>query len=297
MTRLPSPIEGFAAEVAGGFQAVIDRSWPRNSSNVWEIISNTGEHFYLKHHSSALFHAREVSAYRHWTAKLGPGRTPVLLAADAGLRTMVVTALPGRSARELPVPAATEAGIHRQAGMLLRRLHDAAPPASSLPSTCRMVARVEDHLRRSGRLLKRAQVRLIRDHAARLEEMAALIPGVPTHGDAQPRNFLWDASDGRVALIDFERAEVAPAVRDLVRLEYGPWDGRPDLRASFLTGYGRTLTGTEEAALRSFAGLDALSGLLWGKCPVRTDKDILIVVGSTPVVKQELPLTLTIAGS
>ena len=88
--------------------------------------------------------------------------------------------------------------------------------------------------------------------------MAALIPGVPTHGDAQPRNFLWDAPDERLALIDFERAEVAPAVRDLVRLEYGPWDGRADLRASFLAGYGRTLTGTEEAALRSFAALDAL---------------------------------------
>lgn len=108
------------------------------------------------------------------------------------------------------------------------------------------------------------QVRLIRDHAARLEELAALIPGVPTHGDAQPRNFLWSIPDARVALIDFERAEVAPAVRDLVRLEYGPWDGRPDLRASFLAGYGRTLTDAEDAALRSFAALDALSGLLWG---------------------------------
>jgi Ser/Thr protein kinase RdoA (MazF antagonist) len=273
MMRLPSPIEGFAAEAAGRFQAVIDRSWPRNGSNVWELISNTGDHFYLKQHSSPLFHAREVNAYRHWTAELGPGRTPVLLAADPDLRTMVVTALPGQQARDLPVPAATEAEIHRQAGMLLRRLHDAAPPASSLPTTSRVVTRVEYHLGRSGRLLECVQARLIRDHAARLEEMAALIPGVPTHGDAQPRNFLWDASDERLALIDFERAEVAPAVRDLVRLEYGPWDGRPDLRASFLTGYGRTLTSTEEATLRSFAALDALSGLLWGTA--NNDQDVL----------------------
>jgi aminoglycoside phosphotransferase (APT) family kinase protein len=264
MTRLPPPIEGFAAEAAGRFHTVIDRSWPRNSSNVWELVSGAGEHFYLKQHSSALFHAREVSAYQHWTAQLGPGRAPVLLAADADLRTMVVTALAGQPARELAVPAAAEAEIHRQAGMLLRRLHDAAPPASSLPTTSRVVARVEDHLCRAGRLLERAEVRLIRDHAARLEEMAALIPAVPTHGDAQPRNFLWNAADEWVALIDFERAEVAPAVRDLVRLEYGPWDGCPELRASFLAGYGRALTGTEEAALRSFAALDALSGLLWG---------------------------------
>jgi len=274
MTRLPPPIEDFAAEAAGRFHTVIDRSWPRNTSRVWELISGTGEHFYLKQHSSAQFHEREISAYRHWTAALGPGRTPVLLAADADLRTMLVTALPGQPARELAVPGGTEAEIHRQAGMLLRRLHDATPPASSLPATSRVVARVEDHLRRSGRLLERAQVRLIRDHAARLEEMAALIPGVPTHGDAQPRNFLWDAPEERLAVIDFERAEVAPAVRDLVRLEYGPWDGRPELRASFVAGYGRTLTGTEEAALRSFAALDALSGLLWGTA--NDDQDVLV---------------------
>ena len=109
MMRLPSPIEGFAAEAAGRFQAVIDRSWPRNSSNVWELISNTDDHFYLKQHSSPLYHAREVSAYRHWTAELGPGRAPVLLAADPDLRTMVVTALPGHLVapreldRDLPV--------------------------------------------------------------------------------------------------------------------------------------------------------------------------------------------------
>jgi Ser/Thr protein kinase RdoA (MazF antagonist) len=273
MTRLPSPIAGFAAEAAGRCDAVIDRSWPRNTSRVWELISGTGEHFYLKQHSSARFHEREIAAYRHWTAALGPGRAPVLLAADADLRTMLVTALPGQPARELAVPGGTEAEIHRQAGMLLRRLHDATPPASSLPATSRVVARVEDHLRRSGRLLERTQVRLIRDHAARLKEMAALIPGVPTHGDAQPRNFLWDAPKERLAVIDFERAEAAPAVRDLVRLEYGPWDGRPELRASFLAGYGRTLTGTEEAALRSFAALDALSGLLWGTA--NDDQDVL----------------------
>src|SRR5260370_7359987 len=84
---------------------------------------------------------------------------------------------------------------------------------------------------------------------------------VPTHGDAQVRNFLWDVPAQRLALIDFERAEVAPAVRDLVRLEYGPWAGQPHLRAAFLAGYGRTLTATEETALRTFAPLHALTPL------------------------------------
>ncbi len=172
------------------------------------------------------------------------------------------------------VPADTESEIHRQAGMLLRRLHDAAPPGGSTAGTERIASRAEDHLKRSGRLLEPAQVRLIRDHAAQLQEIAPLIPTVPTHGDAQIRNFLWDAPNRRLALIDFERAEVAPAVRDLVRLEYGPWDGQPHLRAAFLAGYGRPLTTTDQTALRNFAALDALSALQWGT--VNNDKDIMV---------------------
>jgi len=273
MNMLPAPIEAFAAEAAGRVQDVIDRSWPRNSSNVWELVGDTGQHFYLKQHSSSRFHTREVGAYQRWTARLGPGRAPVLLAADADLQAMVVTALPGQPARDRQVPAATEAEIHRQVGVLLRRLHGVAPPADSRQGASRVVARVEDHICQAGRLLESAHVRLVREHAAQLEEMAGLIPAVPTHGDAQPRNFLWNAPGGRVALIDFERAEVAPAVRDLVRLEYGPWDGRPDLRLSFLAGYGRTLTGPEQAALRSYAALDALSGLVWGSA--NNDQDVL----------------------
>jgi Ser/Thr protein kinase RdoA (MazF antagonist) len=65
-------------------------------------------------------------------------------------------------------------------------------------------------------------------------------------------------------MIDFERAEAAPAVRDLARLAHGAWDGRPDLRKAFFTGYGRALTAVEEEALICFAALDALSGLAWG---------------------------------
>jgi aminoglycoside phosphotransferase len=98
MTKLLVPIEGFAADAVGRLQAVTDRSWPRDGSNVWEVVNDDGEHFYLKQHSTALFHKREVTAYRRWTAVLGLGRAAVSLAADGNLRSMVITALPGRPA-------------------------------------------------------------------------------------------------------------------------------------------------------------------------------------------------------
>ena len=157
--------------------------------------------------------------------------------------------------------------------VLLRRLHDASPGTGLIRDATDTAARAGDQLRRSGALICAAQAQLIRAHAARLGQIAPLLPAAPTHGDAQPRNFLWDPSARRLALIDFERAETGPAVGDLVRLEYGPWDGRPGLRASFLAGYGRSLTAAEEAALPGLAALDALSGLLWGTAA--SDQDVV----------------------
>lgn len=61
-----------------------------------------------------------------------------------------------------------------------------------------------------------------------------------------------------------KRAEPGPAVRDLVRLEYGSWDARPELRAAFLDGYDRDFANDECQALTCLAALDALSGLQWG---------------------------------
>jgi Phosphotransferase enzyme family len=87
---------------------------------------------------------------------------------------------------------------------------------------------------------------------------------VASHGDFQPRNWLWDAASSRLGVIDWERAEPAATVRDLVRLEYGPWDQRPDLREQFFAGYGRALTPGEDQMLSCHAVLDALSGLQWG---------------------------------
>ncbi|WP_238426584.1 hypothetical protein [Streptomyces adustus] len=64
-------------------------------------------------------------------------------------------------------------------------------------------------------------------------------------------------------MIDFERGEPGPAVRDLVRLS-DAWDGRPDLFEAFLSGYGRRLTATEEARMTIDMALDAVSGIAYG---------------------------------
>ena len=59
---------------------------------------------------------------------------------------------------------------------------------------------------------------------------------VPTHGDWQPRNWLVHA--GVVAVIDFGRAALRPALTDFARLEVQQFRGHPALERAFLDGYG-----------------------------------------------------------
>ncbi len=65
--------------------------------------------------------------------------------------------------------------------------------------------------------------------AAELLSLAPELPAVSAYGDFRPRNWLRDEPARRLAMIDFERL-AGPAVSDLVRLEYEPWDQHPDLR-------------------------------------------------------------------
>jgi hypothetical protein len=97
VTALTDPcLNAFAARVAGPPVTIADRSWPRDGSRVWELVSASGERFYLKQHQSQRFHVREVTAYRLWTHALGTGRAPRLLTADPGLHAVLITALRGQ---------------------------------------------------------------------------------------------------------------------------------------------------------------------------------------------------------
>lgn len=238
-------------------------SWQRDTSAVWRLASASGSCWYLKRHSSGRFHAREVAALRGWAPALGPGRVPELAAADPKILVMVVTAVPGLPVLGLQLSVGEEREVHRQAGLLLGRLHDSCrvPGADDVS---RVTGRVAGHLDQAGGLLTPAQRTLVRDCASQLAWLGARVPAVASHGDFQPRNWLWDPAGSWLSVIDWERAEPAASVRDLVRLEYGPWDHRPDLREQFFAGYGSTLTPEEEEMLFCYAVLDALSGLRWG---------------------------------
>lgn len=174
---------------------------------------------------------RELDAHERWTGPLLVGdRSPRLLHADRDANVLVATWLPGELAQD--GPAQHDPQVHRQAGELLARLHG-------------QVSRVDDGWESAQRTrlltwLGRAH-RIPQEQEEQVRQLVAGWPDeatrvVPTHGDYQPRNWLWD--DGTVRVIDFGRAAWRPAMTDLARLATQEWVGRPELEDAFLAGYG-----------------------------------------------------------
>ncbi|MGW2633588.1 phosphotransferase enzyme family protein [Streptomyces chattanoogensis] len=245
----------------GRLARVTDTSWARDSSRVWRIEAAHGGTWYLKVHQHDRFHRREVAAYRTWVPALG-NRAPRLVAADGDLRAVIVTELPGRSLHGLTLRPTTEQEVHRQLGEVAARFHTAAPATAAPPPG---PSKIERHLEAARPYLADGDEDLVKELAARRDALPAAELWVPTWGDLQLRNVLLDGDEPvtRVGVIDFERAEYGPVVRDFARLS-DAWDGRADLARAFFAGYGRELSPAEVQRLECEAGLDAVSGVAYG---------------------------------
>lgn len=254
-------VREFAERAVGRITAWTDVSWARTASRVWRAQDASGGMWFVKIHQNARFHGREVTALRDWVPGLG-GAGPRLVAADATLRAVVLTAVEGRPLHGMVLPSDEERRVFRAIGQLAARIHASPLPAAS-PGTAPVVpgAKLERHLDGARPHLRPGDeeyVRSVVNGAVRLPPLEAVV----THADLQLRNPLR-AGDGTLRVFDFERSEPGPAVRDLVRLS-DAWHGRPDLLAAFLAGYGRPLSPAEQARLVIDAALDSVSGIAYG---------------------------------
>jgi Ser/Thr protein kinase RdoA (MazF antagonist) len=215
------------------------------------------QEYVVKQHGSRPKHDREVHAYQHWTAALGPA-APRLIAADSATMTIVITTLPGQ-----PCSGDPTAAMHHQAGALLRRFHD-TEPARELPWFSGWLDdRIRHWTSQAKTLLSGEDATVVDSHLAALT-MIGVPRGVPCHLDFQPRNWLVDESEN-LALIDFEHARTDLPARDFVRLRFRVWPSRPDLQDAFFDGYGRRLTDAEDELVRHLGALDALTALARGR--------------------------------
>ncbi|MFD9586155.1 aminoglycoside phosphotransferase family protein [Streptomyces sp. NPDC059980] len=226
----------------------------------------------MKVHQNERFHNREVRGLRTWAPALGAA-APRLVAVDEALRAVVITALPGRPLHGAVLAPEQETMAFHRIGALARRIHQASPPRPAPADSGPAVAKAGPHLAGARPHLLPGDEEFVRDVVRQAKDLPPL-EWVETHGDFQLRNILHDPdtraaydhgedSGSFVAVIDLERSEPGPAVRDLVRLS-DAWHGRPDLLAGFLAGYGRPLTPAEQARLVTDTALDAVSAIAYG---------------------------------
>ncbi|WP_433470122.1 aminoglycoside phosphotransferase family protein [Spirillospora sp. CA-128828] len=112
--------------------------------------------------------------------------------------------------------------------------------------------------------LTAAERALVGEVARDLPALATDLPLVYLHGDFSPRNWVWSSEKQTLGLIDFEMAEHALAVQDMVWLFGAVWPTRPDLRDAFVTGYGRQPAAEEYRALLLITSRLAVSYLSAG---------------------------------
>ncbi|QDO51657.1 aminoglycoside phosphotransferase family protein [Streptomyces sp. RLB3-5] len=261
---MPSALHHLVESVTDTYTVVAEHPRPGDiRPSVWEVKGLGGERWFGKLHVGAKLHRREVTAYQKWTVAMGAGRAPELVAADTQTRTVLITAVPGRGLDSLRLPAEQERAAYEQAGELLARLHTAAAdeptPEATEEAWDEAVAQLLD---RTATYAPEHDLALVRTLA---EEAPPSLPQLSQHGDYTPKNWMWDETEQRLRVIDFERAELRPAAyRDLSRLRYRILRHRPDLDAAFHHGYGRPLTKEEQIACQAYGALDALDSLDWG---------------------------------
>src|SRR2546425_663990 len=130
MASLPDQLHQLALSQAESYTVITEHRRPSDMRpSVWEIEVPGQQRWFVKQHVGDKMHGREVDAYRNWTYLLGRNRPARLVAADAVTRSVIITALPGRSLDRLRLPAAEEREAYRQAGQLLARLHAATSAA------------------------------------------------------------------------------------------------------------------------------------------------------------------------
>ncbi|MER5615010.1 aminoglycoside phosphotransferase family protein [Streptomyces sp. NPDC002215] len=260
--RPDAPVVEFTQSAVGRITGWEDVSWVREGSRVWRARGAGGGTWCVKIHQSDKFHAREVRAYRTWALSLGGG-APRLVASDEKLRAVVLTSVPGRPLHGAVLSPGQERDVFQRIGALARRIHQASAPRPASESSGPAVGKAERHLTAARHRLAPGDEEFVRGLVRQAKNLP-LPEQVETHGDFQLRNILCsDDVDGFLAVIDLERSDPGPAVRNLVRLS-DAWAHRPDLYEALLAGYGRTLTDAEESRLVIDSALDAVRGVAFG---------------------------------
>lgn len=279
-------LAAFAAAHLGAVLKVRDLSWDHGESEVWALTAK-GARAVLKIHRQGRKFRNELTAYTDWLPRLRPllapgTHVPELLAVHAEHpRALLVELVEGELLDDLVPAPALEAEVHEQAGRFLRNLHGlGVSDADPKPLAEAYALRLEAWTTRAAGVVPDAVTGAVRNAVAATLPFLAGQSRVACHRDFTPRNWLVRSDHapgadpagarqhpgfGVLTVIDLEHSRPDLYLADLQRLWVGTWRYRPELRSSFLKGYGRALTGVEEEALRGLAAFWAYSTVVWAR--------------------------------
>ncbi|ROS37172.1 aminoglycoside phosphotransferase family protein [Curtobacterium sp. PhB78] len=221
---------------------VADDSWGLLDTRVLHVVDGDDSYTVKASGQDNTHFPRELDAHRTVTDDLcAAGDTGALVAADEQHRVLVLERVPGHLALGTPDEHAPD--VHRQAGAVLRRLHDHGTrhdPTFLLHEQAKALRALDAPHRISADVVARTRAALEMLPTDHPDE-----PLVPTHGDFHPRNWIVDDEGdghghghGRLRVIDFGRFGWRPAAFDLTRLAVLHWQDDPALEAAFFDGYG-----------------------------------------------------------
>lgn len=236
----------FVLRTLPGAVLVADDSWGLLDTKVLHVVNGNVSYTVKASGQDNTHFPRELEAHRTVTDALRTaGDTGALVAADEQHRVLVLERVPGHLA--LGTADEHDPEVHRQAGIVLRRLHDHGTrhdPTFLLHEQAKALRALD------------APHRISHDVVARIRAALEMLPTdhadeslVPTHGDFHPRNWIVDDEDDdeedardsrrrRLRVIDFGRFGWRPASFDLTRLAVLHWQHDPALEAAFFDGYG-----------------------------------------------------------
>lgn len=276
---MPSDLRWWIDRHLPGVHEFADVSWSRENSRVWRVATAT-ETAFVKLSPTAQDYEREIAGYAYVRRVLAAHEAPRLLASDPGLLALMSSPLPGKVVRGLRLEVAEERHVHELAGRLLRRWHDHSDLATEQDrqivhaAMAHQEQEAADCVAGTAAHLDGAQRALVEATSHGLLQLTEQLPLVYKHGDYSTRNWLWypGHGDGKGhGLIDFAMAGRGVAVDEFVWLCGAVWATRPDLKAAYLTGYGRPLSDTEERLLRLLTARLGVSYLNAGLAENRPD--------------------------
>ncbi|PRX45327.1 histidine phosphatase superfamily protein (branch 1) [Nonomuraea fuscirosea] len=95
-------------------------------SRVQLLVAGDGQRYILKRHDRPGRYRAEADAYSSWVPSLG-GNAPTLIHADPDSLSLLLTVVPGRHATQLQEGSTGELRAYREAGRVLRLIHQAPP--------------------------------------------------------------------------------------------------------------------------------------------------------------------------